>query len=123
MAETLRGKFQCPLCSRPLEVRTDRGGKPYCVCNPCGIQLFIRGKRGFERLRRFLSSDIAEKMVCGNSWEILLLLNRLEELKAKEGALAAKRGFFNRDKDVDPALSVVRKEVDSLRKKISELEG
>ncbi len=123
MAETLRGKFPCPLCSRPLEVRIDRTGKPYCVCNSCGIQLFIRGKRGVERLRRFLSSDIAEKIVCGTSWEILLVVNRLEELKAKQGALEARQGVFLKNKDIEAALSVVKKEIRSLKKRVLEIKA
>ena len=114
----IEGKFPCPLCSRPLGVRTDRGGKPYCVCNSCGIQLFIRGKRGINRLERFLSSDIAQKTVSGSSWEIFLLVNRLEELKAKAEALKDKRGIFLRDKDIELAFSMVKKEVDNLKKKI-----
>lgn len=121
MAKTVKGKFPCPLCSRPLEVRTDRSGKPYCVCNSCGHQWFIRGKRGIERLRRLLNSDIAKEMVTGTSWKILLLVNRLEELKAKEEVLGATRGFFNRDKDVELAISMVKKEINGLRERILEL--
>lgn len=41
----------CFLCGRRLEMRvTATNAKPYFVCNTCGIQLFVRGKQGIERL-------------------------------------------------------------------------
>jgi hypothetical protein len=57
------------------------------------------------------------------SWKVPLSVNRLEELKAREKALTAKRGVFIRDKNVGRALSLVKNEIDSLKKKISELEN
>lgn len=40
----------CFLCGIELNERTDKNHKPYFVCDPCGIQLFIRRKAGIERL-------------------------------------------------------------------------
>src|SRR5262249_25139036 len=31
------------------DVRESKKGKPYIVCDPCGVQLFIRGQAGIER--------------------------------------------------------------------------
>jgi len=43
----------CILCGRKLEKRTSRkNGKPYFVCDPCGIQLFIRRQQGIEKLEQ-----------------------------------------------------------------------
>lgn len=47
--------FPCPLCGKPLDVRQSKKKKPYVICDPCGVQLFIRSKAGmmsFERLVR-----------------------------------------------------------------------
>lgn len=41
----------CPLCGRPLDVRVSKKGKPYVVCDDCGLQLFVRGANGVARLR------------------------------------------------------------------------
>ena len=38
----------CFLCGAKLEKRTDKNSKPYFVCNPCGIQLFVRRKHGIS---------------------------------------------------------------------------
>ena len=42
----------CFLCGKKLIKRTDKHGKPYFVCDPCGIQLFIRRKQGIELLEQ-----------------------------------------------------------------------
>ncbi len=45
--------FPCPACTNPREVRLTKKSKPYVTCDPCGIQVFIRGPAGiaaFERL-------------------------------------------------------------------------
>lgn len=38
----------CFLCTTKLEKRIDKNGKPYFVCNPCGIQLFVRREHGIN---------------------------------------------------------------------------
>ena len=43
-------KFPCPLCREDLGIRLDKNDKPYCVCDPCGIQLFIRKEKGINTL-------------------------------------------------------------------------
>jgi DNA-directed RNA polymerase subunit RPC12/RpoP len=46
-------KFPCPVCTNPLEVRLTKKNKPYVTCDPCGVQMFVRGPAGigeFERL-------------------------------------------------------------------------
>jgi len=46
----------CLLCGKKLIKRTDKHGKPYFVCDPCGIQLFIRRKQGIELLEQAFSN-------------------------------------------------------------------
>lgn len=43
-------EFPCVLCASPLLVRSDKHGKPYFICDPCGVQLFIRREEGRLRL-------------------------------------------------------------------------
>ena len=40
--------FPCPVCLRPLDVRTSKTKKPYVICSPCGVQMFIRERAGIE---------------------------------------------------------------------------
>jgi len=37
-----------------LEVRHDKNSKPYCVCNDCAVQLFIRGKNGIKKFKNLM---------------------------------------------------------------------
>lgn len=49
-----KGMFPCPVCTDPHEVWTTKKGKPYVVCDPCGIQLFIRGPAGIDAFFRLV---------------------------------------------------------------------
>lgn len=40
----------CPLCERTLKIRISKTGKPYIVCDNCGVQMFVRYPAGIERL-------------------------------------------------------------------------
>lgn len=40
--------FPCPVCLMPLDVRTTKRGKPYVICSPCGVQMFVRERAGIE---------------------------------------------------------------------------
>jgi len=45
--------FPCPVCLKPLDVRTSKRNKPYVICAPCGVQMFVRERAGiaaFESL-------------------------------------------------------------------------
>jgi hypothetical protein len=43
-------KLKCFLCTDLLEQRTDKNGKPYFVCDPCGTQYFVRKPTGIAHL-------------------------------------------------------------------------
>jgi DNA-directed RNA polymerase subunit RPC12/RpoP len=47
-----RSKYPCPVCERPCDVELTKRNKPYVKCDPCGVQLFVRGKGGIERFTR-----------------------------------------------------------------------
>lgn len=47
-------RFPCPVCMQPLEVRVTKKDKPYVTCDPCGVQLFIRGAAGIAEFKRLI---------------------------------------------------------------------
>jgi hypothetical protein len=47
----------CFLCGKKLDQRTDKNGKPYFICDPCGVQMFIRRKQGIANLRRLVREN------------------------------------------------------------------
>lgn len=41
--------FPCPVCGQSRAVRQTKANKPYVRCDPCGVQLFVRGEEGIRR--------------------------------------------------------------------------
>lgn len=46
--------FPCPVCVGVREVRLTKKSKPYVTCDPCGIQVFIRGPAGIAAFDRMV---------------------------------------------------------------------
>jgi hypothetical protein len=63
MAE-LNGKkmFPCPVCAQRCDVRITKKRKPYITCDPCGIQLFVRGPAGITAFNRLLARAEVEDL-------------------------------------------------------------
>ena len=68
MAEPQR--FPCCICGQGLEVRQTKKGKPYVICDPCGMQMFVRVDAG---IRRF--DELVENAAQKDIWA------RLDELQ------------------------------------------
>ncbi len=49
----------CFLCQTSLDIRTSKKGKPYLVCDDCGIQIFFRLPKGIRRLKQRLNDPAA----------------------------------------------------------------
>lgn len=62
--------FPCPICGAALDIRESKKGKPYVVCNACGVQLFVRNGAGIRRFEKLID-DASELDI----WE------RIEELR------------------------------------------
>ncbi len=45
-----RAVIECFLCGRELPVKLAKTGKPYFICDPCGVQAFVRRQEGIARL-------------------------------------------------------------------------
>jgi len=46
----------CVLCGKRLGKRIDKNRKPYFVCDPCGVQMFIRRPQGIENLDELIKT-------------------------------------------------------------------
>ena len=78
----------CLLCGRSLQQRRSKKGKPYFVCNPCGVQLFIRCKLGMEKLEE-LKKAIPEHSTFGETPQKLLEVQQaVSVIKGIEKAIA-----------------------------------
>ncbi len=54
--------FPCPICTDPREVRLTKKRKPYVTCDPCGIQVFIRGPAGIAAFERLVDRGTKEDL-------------------------------------------------------------
>lgn len=77
----LNGKrmFPCPVCTDPRDVRQTKKGKPYIVCDPCGIQVFIRGPAGIAAFNRLADRAHGEDL-----WTRIKEMERRYHLKCPE---------------------------------------
>jgi DNA-directed RNA polymerase subunit RPC12/RpoP len=48
-------QFPCCLCATPLKVRETKKGKPYVICDPCGVQMFVRNSDGIHRFEMLVA--------------------------------------------------------------------
>lgn len=55
--------FPCPLCLVPLRIRSSKKGKPYVVCDACGVQMFVRAKPGIARLTSLMAQPEAGTVI------------------------------------------------------------
>lgn len=122
-AKFFHGKiFPCPICGLALQIRIARTAKPYCHCDPCGIQLFFRGREGIERLREILESEMLISGKESKAGAAVLLYNRVQQLKAEKRDLERKRGFI-RNTDLENTIAAVETEIERMQSQLEEISG
>jgi hypothetical protein len=113
----------CFLCGAELTVRTDKNGKHYLICNPCGSQHFIRRKQGMERLAELGHYLLQQRAEMAPRMRTLLrlqaLLQEIETLKKEIQRLGYEAGIIFRDEEKLRARDALQKRVDYL---LTELE-
>ena len=117
------GTIPCFLCGTELAVRTDKNGKFYLVCNPCGVQHFIRRKQGMERLVELRRHFFQQKAELAARMKTLLrvqaYLHEIDTLKKEIQRLGLEAGIIFRDEEKLRARDALQNRVDFL---LAELE-
>jgi len=72
-------RFPCPVCTDPREVRLTKKKKPYIICDPCGIQVFVRGPAGIAGFNRLVDRAEGEDL-----WTRLREMQRRYYLRCPE---------------------------------------
>jgi hypothetical protein len=112
IAAELEGKpFPCPVCKKLLPMELSQNQKPYCTCNDCGVQLFIRGKTGIRRLHEILQMEEPLPRETSVNTMGVTLYNQLAELKKQREELESKQGMIFRDRDLDNAITALDGEI------------
>lgn len=59
--------WKCPVCFQDREIRLSKSGRPYVLCNECGVQCFVRGDVGIRKMHRILTApeNEAEGWIAG----------------------------------------------------------
>lgn len=55
-------RFLCPVCMDPREVKLTKKNKPYITCDPCGIQVFVRGPARIAEFKRLIEQAEREDL-------------------------------------------------------------
>jgi hypothetical protein len=114
-------KFPCPICGTGLDIRLSRKQKPYCVCDSCQLQLFVRGKTGIHRLREILN---ARMLIVGQESETdkaLTLYNHIQQLRGRKKELEGKQGLIFHDEALDSAIRAVDNEIERVQGELDKL--
>lgn len=72
-------RFPCPVCMDPREVRLTKKSKPYITCDPCGIQVFVRGPTGIAGFNKLSDRASNEDL-----WTRLTEMQRLYYLRCPD---------------------------------------
>lgn len=115
----------CLLCGAKLEKRTDKNNKPYFVCNPCGIQLFIRREHGITLLAKLLrdsaKNEIPFKQGAEQLYRIQALLTEINGIKQQIERQESQIGLFFPDKDKVNALNLLKIKLQNLFRELAGL--
>lgn len=65
MATREKESYKCPICASLRIVKYSRRNKPYIICDECGMQLFVRGKKAEEYFKRYIITGDFEEEVFG----------------------------------------------------------
>jgi len=109
----------CFLCGAKLEKRiSKKNHKPYFVCNPCGIQLFIRREHGIVLLDKLLlatdKSELPFKQRAEELAKIQALLTEINGTKAQIERMESQTGLFFRDNDKVRACNLLKIKLQNL---------
>ncbi|HTT19613.1 MAG TPA: hypothetical protein VMG82_11730 [Candidatus Sulfotelmatobacter sp.] len=115
----------CLLCTEKLEKRMDKNRKPYFVCNPCGIQLFVRRQHGIQRLEKLLrdvaKNEIPFRQRAEEVHKIQALLAEINGVKQQIERLEAQKGFFFPDQDKIRACNLLRIKLNNLFQELEQI--
>ena len=118
VGEEKMGSLPCFLCGCKLEKRVSKNSKPYFVCDPCGVQLFVRRKQGIERLENLFRTSEQNAILLEHAaqrvYEVQAMLKEIEGTKAQIKTLDDEIGLFFRDEDKIRTRNALKTKLDNL---------
>ena len=116
----------CFLCGAKLEKRiSKKNHKPYFVCNPCGIQLFIRRDHGIQLLDKLLrasdKNELPFKQCAEELGKIQALLTEINGIKQQIDRVESQENLFFPDQDSVRACKLLKTKLENLFKELEQL--
>lgn len=116
-------QIPCFLCGENTDLRRDKNGKIYFICDSCGVQAFIRRRSGMERLNelgdQLKKNEIAQRVIGGRFLEIQSRVREIEQLREEISRIDEKLGLIF----IDENLARVKKSLENrLKHCVAELE-
>jgi chaperonin cofactor prefoldin len=115
----------CILCGKKQDQRTDKNGKFYFTCDPCGTQYFVRRKQGIEKLEQLIRNLDAHEIPIGRHAQLLYkiqaILSEIDGLKSEIEKLDAQIGLFFADDDKILARKSLKTRVDNLLSQLEQI--
>lgn len=126
--ENLPKKYPCPICAELKKIGISKKDKPYYFCDYCGVQVFIRGKLGIQKLIELNNKGIIENMDSNSPqriWGLVQLNNRIEFHKSEISKIEESSDERDLNKSEISALSNLKDNLEKLEaeyfKKLAEL--
>ena len=108
----------CFLCGKQLDIRVDKNGKKYVICDGCGAQTFIRRQQGLENLaelvRTLKGRDLPFRQHARALYEIQATLLEMRGIKEQMKSLDSTLSFFSKDKDQQRTRKLLRMRINRL---------
>lgn len=128
MTHSENSRIPCFLCGALLQVKQTKNDKPYFICEPCGLQTFVRCKPGIKKLQKMLA-DLAQGLTGflprqKHTLEILSTVSTLNELETKLIELKDNKSigdYLFPDDDQEVAQNTLECEIKKARKRLKQL--
>jgi chaperonin cofactor prefoldin len=111
-------KIPCFLCIQELTQRTDKNRKPYFVCDPCGVQIFIRGRQGIKNLSELIATlkekDFAFRKYTDTLYEIQGVLTEIRGIEKEIDELKSVFDIVIPDERKDRTRELLKQRIETL---------
>jgi len=118
----------CFLCGKELDQRTDKNGKAYFICDPCGVQLFVRRKQGMENLDRLIRTlktrELPAREHAQSLFEIRAILEEIDGIERELDKLDDSFSLFSKTrKEKARAKKLLKKRMQTLLSRLESIAG
>jgi DNA-directed RNA polymerase subunit RPC12/RpoP len=118
----------CFLCVKELKKRTDKNGKPYFVCDPCGVQIFVRGQEGVANLAQLVKTikehDFEFRQHTHTLFRIQAILTEIRGVRKEMKTLDSLFDLFAGDREVkqkERTVKLLNKRIETLLAELEEI--